>query len=118
MAQPFDEGRLELRDEPVTIAEQTGALELFGSFAVSANGTLAFLRASSETGSLVWVGRDGQRAATIAANLKAASYPRLSPDGRSLAVVVAGDVWRYDLDGRPPIKLTFNGTQLFALVDT
>ena len=25
MAQPFDEGRLELRDEPVTIAEQTGA---------------------------------------------------------------------------------------------
>jgi Tol biopolymer transport system component len=114
MAQPFDEGRLELRDEPVTIAEQTGALEMFGSFAVSANGTLAFLRASPETGSLVWVGRDGQPAATIAANLKAA-YPRLSPDGRSLAVVVAGDVWRYDLDGRPPIKLTFNGSNFSPL---
>jgi Tol biopolymer transport system component len=115
MAQPFDEGRLELRDEPATIAEQTGAFEIVGSFAVSANGTLAFLRASSETGSLVWVGRDGQPAATIAANLKATAYPRLSPDGRSLAVVVAGDVWRYELDGRPPIKLTFNGSNFSPL---
>jgi len=115
MAQPFDEGRLELRDEPVTIAEEAGDAEIFGSFAVSANGTLAFLRATSETGSLVWVGRDGQPAATIAANLKAAAYPRLSPDGRSLAVVVAGDVWRYDLDGRPPIKVTFNGSNFSPL---
>jgi Tol biopolymer transport system component len=115
MAQPFDEGRLELRDEPATIAEQTAAVEVFGSFAVSANGTLAFLRAGSETSSVVWVGRDGQPAATIAAGLKAAAYPRLSPDGRSLAIVVAGDVWRYELDGRPPIKLTFNGSNFSPL---
>src|SRR6185295_14277391 len=46
---------------------------------------------------------------TLAPNVRSASNPRLSPNGRSLAVVVSGDVWRYDLDGRPPIKLTFNG---------
>jgi Tol biopolymer transport system component len=115
MAQPFDERRLALRDEPATIGEQVGALEIFPSFGVAANGTLAFLRAGSETASLVWVGRDGQPAATIAANLKALANPRLSPDGRSLAAVVAGDVWRYDLDGRPPIKLTFNGTNFSPL---
>jgi Tol biopolymer transport system component len=114
-AQPFDEKRLQLRDEPSTIAEQVGSFEIFGSFAVSAAGTVAFLRGGSETGSIVWVGRNGQPGATIAANLKAAANPRLSPDGRGLAVVVGGDVWRYDLDGRPPIKVTFNGSNFSPL---
>jgi serine/threonine-protein kinase len=30
-------------------------------------------------------------------------------------VVVSDDVWRYDLDGRPPIKLTFEGRHLSPL---
>jgi dipeptidyl aminopeptidase/acylaminoacyl peptidase len=34
----------------------------------------------------------------------------LSPDGRRLAITVAGDIWIHDLLGRPPIKLTFEGS--------
>jgi Tol biopolymer transport system component len=33
--------------------------------------------------------------------------PRVSPDGRRFAVIVGGQLWVYDLSGRPPIKLTF-----------
>lgn len=36
-----------------------------------------------------------------------------SPDGRRLALVVSGDVWVNDLEGRPPIKLTFDGKSVF-----
>jgi Tol biopolymer transport system component len=115
MAQVFDPERRELSGEATPVAEQVGNDSIFGSFAVSANGTLAYLRASSETGSLVLVGRGGQSEATIAASLKGVSNPRLSPDGRSLAVVISGDVWRYDLDGRPPIKLTFAEKQYSPL---
>ena len=35
-------------------------------------------------------------------------HPRLSPDGSRFAVSVQGDVWVYDVAGRPPIKLTFD----------
>ena len=66
VAQPFDEKRLQLRGDPVTVAENVGAFDIVGSFAVSATGTVAFLRGGSETGSVVWVGRNGQPGATIA----------------------------------------------------
>jgi eukaryotic-like serine/threonine-protein kinase len=114
-AQPFDTEQRQLRGEPTTIVEQVGRNQIFGAFGVSASGALAYLRASSDTGSIVRVGRDGKPTATIASNIKSAVNPRLSPDGHSLAVVIAGDVWRYDLDGRPPIKLTFDGRHLSPL---
>ena len=34
---------------------------------------------------------------------------RLSPEGKRLALIVSGDLWVYDLTGRPPIRLTFDG---------
>jgi eukaryotic-like serine/threonine-protein kinase len=115
MAQPFDVEARQLRGEPATIVEEVARNQIFASFAVSATGSLAYLRANSDTGSIVLVGRDGKPTTTIAANVRAASNPRLSPDGRSLAIVLGGEIWRYDLDGRPPIKLTFNGRHLSPL---
>lgn len=70
MAQPFDEGRRQLGGEATSIAEQVGNNQIFGSFAASANGTLAYLPANSETRSVMWVGRNSQAAATIAAPSK------------------------------------------------
>ena len=64
---------------------------------------------------VVLVGPNGQTAGEITASLKGVETPRLSPDGRSLAVVVEGDVWRYDLDGRPPIRLTSDGNKYFPV---
>jgi Tol biopolymer transport system component len=109
MAQAFDERSLTLAGDAVPLIDSVRGTNLIGSFAVSANGTLAYMKGESETGSLVWVGRDGQPGATIATNLKGVRNPRLSPDGKTLAAVVGGHVWAYDLGGRPPIRLTFSG---------
>src|SRR5207302_6007320 len=43
------------------------------------------------------------------------SNPKLSPDGRKLALIAGGDLWVYDLEGRPPIKLTFGGNRYAPL---
>ena len=42
--------------------------------------------------------------------LAAPGFPRMSPDGRRIALMVGGDLWVYHTDGRPPIKLTFDGS--------
>jgi Tol biopolymer transport system component len=109
MAQPFDEGSRTLQGEAANVVEQVASTEIFGSFGVSENGTLAYMRASSDTGSLVWVSREGKELTPIAAGLRRLQNPRLSHDGRSLAAVVNGEIWAYDLAGRPPIKVTFDG---------
>ena len=64
--------------------------------------------------SLVWVNRDGEAVEPLLEGpLDFPRHPRLSPDGRRLALTVRlggpSDVWVYDLDGRPPIRLTFEG---------
>ena len=70
---------------------------------------VAYRRAASEIASPVFLTRDGKESGAIASRLDRAQNPRISPDGRSLALVVAGELWKYDLDGRPPVKLTFDG---------
>ena len=55
----------------------------------------------------MWVSRDGrEETARITEDVIAPQYPRLSPDGRRVALIVAGDVWVYDLGGTLPIRLT------------
>ena len=63
--------------------------------------------ATTWTGRPVWVSRDGrEESARITEDAIAPQYPRLSPDGRRVALIVAGDVWVYDLSGTLPIRLT------------
>jgi Tol biopolymer transport system component len=56
----------------------------------------------------VWVDRRGAEIGPATA-LDEVAFPRLSPDGRTLAMVQHGDLWVQDLSGRPAIKLTFDG---------
>ncbi len=96
---------------------------------LSTNGALAYIRGTIP-GRLTWVDRSGApRYATPDARLFA--NPRLSPDGRRIAVTVTGeldDVWIYDLATGTPNKLTSggnnsnpewnrDGTQVFFLSD-
>jgi Tol biopolymer transport system component len=112
MAQPFDAARRLLAaaavpavDAPVLISNGS-----YGTFSASQNGTLVYLRNQTSTGTITIVDRNGRaEPVASAAKLDRPSNPRLSPDGRRLALIVAGDVWVHDLDGRPPIKLTFDG---------
>jgi len=83
------------------------------NFSVSSNGSLAYVMepATNWTGRPVWVSRDGrEESARITDDVIAPQYPRLSPDGRRVALTVAGDVWVYDLSGALPIRLT-SGTR-------
>ncbi len=73
---------------------------------MSRTGTVAW-RGDETTGSVRWFESSGDEWTPGAIrDLYAPRNPRLSPDGRRLALVVAGDLWVFDLDGRPPIRLT------------
>jgi len=119
MAQPFDPARLLLTGEAVRVADQVGVgaggTSSYGFFWVSRTGAFAYRHGQAVTGSVAWVSRTGQETASIAAALDRPINPKLSPDGRKLALIVGGDLWVYDLDGRPPIKLTFGGNRFAPL---
>ena len=107
LAQPFDHASLELAGDPVAVEEAVAGYEVWGAFSVS-RGRIAW-RAAGADGSVVWIEPSGGEAATEAIRgLEDPRYPRLSPDGRRLALVVGGDLWVFDLGGRPPIKVTFD----------
>ncbi len=111
MAQRFDPRQLTIVGNPVRVpgGEQIHVSDVWPALSASSSGALAYRRAASEIASPVFLTRDGKESGEIASRLERAQNPRVSPDGRSLALVVARELWRYDLDGRPPVKLTFDG---------
>jgi serine/threonine-protein kinase len=114
MAQRFDPVRFATTGDAFRLADQvasgSGATASYGFFSVSNTGTLAYRRGQRTSGALVWVSRSGQEGAAITGILDSLQSPRLSPDGRKVALVAGGDLWVYDVEGRPPIKLTFGGS--------
>ena len=111
-AAPFDLERLTLAGPPVSVLESV--LTDFGGgsaqYAVSRNGTLVYLPGLPET-RLVWVNRQGDSRPLIQEPGTFIS-PRLSPDGRRLAVVLADtitgrrDIWVRDLTRGTFLRLT------------
>jgi serine/threonine protein kinase len=86
-AQPFNLDRLELSGKAVSIAEQELEQDqafLYSEFSVSQNGVLAFRSLADGTSRLAWFDGIGKELSQIAD----LGYrdPRLSPDGRRLAV--------------------------------
>jgi Tol biopolymer transport system component len=70
----------------------------------------------SRKGAPVWVDRDGEVVEQIVDEpLEGPIYPRVSPDGRRLALTVglmgSWDTWIYDLSGRPPYPIAFGATK-------
>ncbi len=83
------------------------------SYAVSRNGTLAYVAAGPSTGEsrVVRVGLDGS-VATLIGRSGNWYQPRTSPDGRHLVVREIGDecrLWLFDLERRTLTPLTTNG---------
>jgi serine/threonine-protein kinase len=89
----FDAERLEVRGNPVPVLDSA-------DFALSDEGTLAYLAGARAGNTLVWVDRTGQEE-PIGAPPMAFIYPRLSPDGTRVALDVEGppsrDIWIWDL---------------------
>ena len=114
LAYPFDERRLVVTGDPAPIAEGVGTGEngnvYIALVSASANGVLAYRNTAAVIGTPTWVDRNGRVLGNLVNEpLAAPEYPRLSPDGRRIALVVGGDLWVYRTDGRPAIKLTSSG---------
>ena len=114
MAVRFDPDEQEIQGVPVSIAKGIQTTAGFGTlgrsgFAVSRTGTLAWLRAGPDDARnrLVRVERDGT-VAPMSAPADVLQSPRLSPDGRHLAVVARSGVMTRDirvLDATKPDRI-------------
>jgi len=117
MAIPFDPERLATIGKPVPVqteivAKGTGS----ANFAIANDGTLVYVRGGAtvfQTGlGFQWMGRDGKALGNVARQVEGPRYPRLSPDGRRLAVTIGpsnqGNIWVIDVQGQTqPLELTF-----------
>lgn len=114
MAQPFDTDRVELTGKAVPIADHVlfSRGQSFGVFSVSQNGVLA-LQAGDVSGTqLSWFDRTGRQLSSIGGDRDLVVGPRLSPDGRKLAMGIFvlgthGDIWVYDLSRDVRTRFTF-----------
>jgi eukaryotic-like serine/threonine-protein kinase len=122
LAVPFDATELAITGDPVALVQgvrhpaETNAAD----FALSANGTLAYVPEPEDAvagSAVVWVDRTGNVTGRVISDLVTNPRdPRLSPDGKRLLIVtgppIDGDLWSYDLGGRPPIPLALPGNNL------
>jgi Tol biopolymer transport system component/tRNA A-37 threonylcarbamoyl transferase component Bud32 len=110
MAQEFDERTRTVTGEPIRLVDEpieTSAQ--LAAFGVSRNGTLVYRRTGASASTLSILDRAGMPVPMPDALKVQGRNPRVSPDGRRLAVIVDGQLWVYDFSGRPPIKLTVEG---------
>ena len=124
MAVPFEAAELAVTGEPVALIQ--GVRRTAGGashYALSGNGTLVYEPSTDEAESLsavVWVDREGEIGSRAVSDLVTNPRdPRLSPDGTRLLLVTGvisdGDLWSYDLGGRPPIPLALPGDNRFPV---
>jgi serine/threonine protein kinase/Tol biopolymer transport system component len=100
LAQRLNTATASLTGEPVTVADGVGNEFDVGAVSVSTTGVVAY-RTKSEQRQLIWVDRSGTPRGTIGEPDKTLSEPRLSPNGRRVAVhrTVDGDTDVWLLDG-------------------
>ncbi len=110
----FDLGGLQVRGTPVPVVERVVMKTISGAanFSLSRDGSLVYLAGDAQAGArpLVWVDRQG-REAPIPAPSRAYFFPRLSPDGRRVALDVRdqeNDIWIWAFDGQTLTRLIFD----------
>jgi serine/threonine-protein kinase len=115
MAVPFDSQQLTVTGAAVPVAE--GVLESLSNgaaqYSLSATGSLVYVPGGVHASQrrLVWVNRNGAEL-PLAAPAHAYRGPRLSPDGRRVAVAIEEQetqTWLYDLSRETLTRLTFDG---------
>jgi serine/threonine-protein kinase len=109
-AVPFDAGRIEVTGAPVAVVHdvlQTGGVagNSIAYYDVSASGTLVYVSGPALSGPgaaaapprrLIWVSRTGIEE-PLAAAARPYNRPRISPDGRRIAVEIESQTWLYDV---------------------
>jgi eukaryotic-like serine/threonine-protein kinase len=119
MAIPFDPQRLTATGTAVPVVE--GVLQSTSSgaaqYSISATGSLVYVPGGVQSAQsrLVWVSRNGAEQ-PVAAPLHTYFVPRISPDGRTVAVAIweqETQIWQYDLSRDTLTRLTFEGSANF-----
>jgi Tol biopolymer transport system component len=115
MAAPFDPQRLTATGAAVPVVEGVVQSTLTGAaqYSFSTTGSLVYLPGGVQGAQrkLVWVSRSGAEQ-PLAAPARAYVFPRLSPDGRRVALGTAeqeSQVWLYDLAREALTRFTFEG---------
>jgi eukaryotic-like serine/threonine-protein kinase len=112
-----DKSSLRLRGTPVPLVDgvyrASSGTTMY--FAVSRSGLLVYAP-EYQRRTLVWVDRLG-RSTPITSDLERFRIPRLSPDGRRIAVAIddetrRADIWIYDAASRSRTRLTMSGVNL------
>jgi serine/threonine-protein kinase len=104
----FDLGRLETRGAPVPLVE-----DIAGSSPVSFSqtGILVYANAATSVAPIAWLDSAGKSQRVVSPSLnisRQAETPRLSPDGKRLALEVGGDLFVHDLQRGAATRLTFD----------
>jgi serine/threonine-protein kinase len=110
-AVPFDLRRMETRGTPAPVQQEVGgnAVNGSGQLDFSLTGTLVYVSGQNlnGVGTLAWLDATGKRVPLL---LNApTSTPRLSPDGKRLAISMTGDIFNYDLQRGVMGRITFDG---------
>ncbi len=118
-AVPFDADKMETRGAAVPVLYDVASIASSGAgqFDVSQTGTLIYVKGGQRSATpglrmLQWLDSKGQKEMLVA---KPGDYelPRLSPDGKRLAVSLGEgtqlNVWIYELQRETWLKLTFDG---------
>jgi serine/threonine-protein kinase len=114
-AVPFDPETFDVKGSPVAVVEgvlmstNTGA----AYYSISKTGSLAYAPGTAEGGKrqLVWVDRTGKET-PLPLPERAYLYPRLSPDGKRLAIEIEGpahDFHVYEFDRGVMTRMTLDG---------
>jgi serine/threonine-protein kinase len=121
MAAPFDARRLQVAGSAVPVLE--GVLQTGGAgaqYSLSTTGSLVYVAGGAQGSAerLMWVSRNGTEQ-VLPAPPHDYSFPRLSPDGRLLAVSFGEpgsgpQIWLYDLARDTLTRLTFGGNSNVA----
>ncbi len=111
--QPFDPSSGRLSGEPVPVADkvQYDSGVWRSLFTTSENGMLAYQGGNAQLGTeLTWLDRTGKLLGKVGERERVVD-PRLSPDGRRLAVVLGDpltNIWVLDLERGTRTRLTFD----------
>ena len=110
LAVPFDSQGLQLTGGSVPLVDDVSMRGGIAQYDVSETGSLAYyvLGEPRANRTLVWVDSDGV-ARPISEEPRRYGRPRLSPDGRRLAVQIRDDAWVMELDRTNLRRLTFGG---------
>jgi Tol biopolymer transport system component len=103
IAEPFDPGSMKSTGD----SHRIPFADRVANFSVSNSGMLVYLNRESEDTPLVLIDRLGKRLQPID-DAKGATQFSLSPDAKSLAVSMRGDIWFADLSRGVMSRLTFN----------